>query len=80
MSLPVATTISGIDSMRVLRQNLKIARSFTPMTRTEMAAYRRRCADGAGDGRFELYKVTAQHDGPEGRSQHGIPSSEELSA
>ena len=26
MSLPVATTVSGIDSMRVLRQNLRIAR------------------------------------------------------
>lgn len=80
MSLPVATTLSGIDSMRVLRQNLKIAQGFRPMSRTEMAAYRRRCADAAADGRYELYKVTAQHDGPEGRAQHGIPSSEELSA
>jgi len=32
MSLPVATTISGIDSVDVLRQNLAIARGFTPMT------------------------------------------------
>src|SRR6202047_4232175 len=31
MSLPVATTISGIDSLAVLRQNLAIARGFTPM-------------------------------------------------
>ncbi|MEP6594205.1 MAG: aldo/keto reductase [Acidobacteriota bacterium] len=80
MSLPVVTTVSGIDSMKVLRQNLKIARNFKPMTNTEMAAYRRHCAEGAGDGRFELYKVTAQHDGAEGRSQHGIPSADELSA
>lgn len=80
MSLPVATTLSGIDSMRVLRQNLKIARGFTPMTRAEMAAYRKRCAGAAGDGRFELYKVTAEHDGTEGRAQHGFPSQEELSA
>ncbi len=80
MSLPVVTTVSGIDSMKVLRQNLKIARNFKPMTDTEMAAYRRRCAERAGDGRFELYKVTAQHDGAEGRSEHGFPSAEELSA
>ena len=32
MSLPVATTISGIDSMKVLRQNLAVASGFRPMT------------------------------------------------
>lgn len=32
MSLPVCTTLSGIDSLRVLRQNLRIARGFIPMT------------------------------------------------
>jgi aryl-alcohol dehydrogenase-like predicted oxidoreductase len=80
MSLPVTTTISGIDSLRVLRQNLKIAQGFRPMSRSEMTAYRRRTAPFAGDGRFELYKVTAEHDGPEGRSQHGFPSPDELPA
>ena len=28
MSLPVCTTVSGIDSMKVLRQNLRVARNF----------------------------------------------------
>jgi aryl-alcohol dehydrogenase-like predicted oxidoreductase len=78
MSLPVATTISGMDSMRVLRQNLRIARGFTPMTQAEMVAFRKRLADRAADGRFELYKTTAQHDGTEGREQHGFPSPQEL--
>jgi uncharacterized protein len=78
MSLPVATTISGIDSMRVLSQNLKIAQGFKPMTRAQMDAYRGRLAAIAADGRFELYKTTAQHDGVEGRAQHGFPSQEEL--
>src|SRR5260370_41846944 len=32
MSLPVATTISGIDSMGVLKQNLRVAADFTPFT------------------------------------------------
>ena len=31
MSLPVATTISGIDSLAVLRKNVKVASSFTRM-------------------------------------------------
>jgi predicted aldo/keto reductase-like oxidoreductase len=78
MSLPVATTISGIDSMRVLRQNLRIARAFEPMSSTEMQAYRRRLAAIAADGRFELYKTTAQHDGDVGREQHGFPSADAL--
>src|SRR5690242_3581554 len=56
MSLPVATTISGIDSLAVLRQNLQIARGFQLMTADEMEALRRRCAAVAGDGHLELYK------------------------
>ena len=76
MSLPVATTISGIDSMRVLKQNLKIAQGFRPMSRAQMDAHRRRLAGFAADGRFELYKTTARHDGEEGRKQHGFPQDE----
>ena len=76
MSLPVATTVSGIDSMRVLRQNLKIAQGFRPMSSREMEAHRRRLAELAADGRFELYKTTAKHDGEVGRKQHGYPTEE----
>ncbi len=78
MSLPVATTISGIDSLAVLRQNLAIARGFKPMTAEEMEALRRRCAPAAGDGHLELYKSTMKYDGDLGRGQHGIASHKEL--
>jgi len=78
MSLPVCTTVSGIDSMRVLRQNLQIARAFSPMTDRERKEYERSVEHDSRDGRFELYKTTAEHDGEEGRSQHGYPSQEEL--
>ena len=80
MSLPVATTVSGIDSMRVLKQNLKVAAGFRPMSGRAMAALRRRVAEEASDGRYELYKTTAMHEGPIGRAQHGYPSDQELSA
>ena len=80
MSLPVSTTVSGIDSMKVLRQNLKIARGFTPMSARQMDALRRRVREEAEDGRFELYKTTAMHEGTEGRKQHGFPDDEELTA
>lgn len=78
MSLRVATTISGIDSMRVLTQNLRVAADFKPFTMVQMERLRHRLAPLAADGRFELYKTTAQHDGGEGRAQHSFPSPEEL--
>jgi hypothetical protein len=76
----VATTISGMDSMAVLRRNVEIAAGFKPMSARQMEALRRRVREHAEDGRFELYKTTAMHDGTEGRRQHGYPSDEELSA
>ena len=78
MSLPVCTTVSGIDSVRVLRQNLKIARGFSPMSARERAAYERGLIDFALDGRFELYKSSAEHEGEVGRKQHGFPSQDEV--
>jgi aryl-alcohol dehydrogenase-like predicted oxidoreductase len=78
MSLPVATTISGIDSMRVLKQNVAIASGFTPLTAAQMERLRRRAWDVAGDGRFERYKTTAEHEGDEGREQHGFPSQADM--
>src|SRR5260370_23394860 len=78
MSLPVTTTISGIDSLAVLRQNLAIARGFQPMTADEMEALVRRCAVAAGDGHLELYKSTMKYDGDLGRGQHGLPSHKAL--
>ena len=78
MSLPVATTISGIDSLAVLRQNLAIARGFKPMSAEEMEALQKRCAGAAGDGHLELYKSTMKYDGDVGREQHGLPSHKEL--
>ena len=77
MSLPVATTVSGIDSLRVLRQNLRIARGFEPMPPSAMQALRARCAGDAADGRYELYKTTARHEGPVARKQHGFPAPDE---
>jgi aryl-alcohol dehydrogenase-like predicted oxidoreductase len=80
MSLPVATTVSGIDSMKVLRQNLRVAQGFRPMSKPRMDALRKRVRKEADDGRYELYKTTATHDGKVGRKQHGFPSDEELAA
>jgi uncharacterized protein len=74
MSLPgVTTSITGIDSLDVLHQNLQIAQNFTPMTEPEMQQLRDRCKQDAADGRFELYKLSLQFDNPEARLAHGFP-------
>ena len=80
MSLPVATTVSGIDSMKVLRQNLAIARGFLPMQEDELERLRKRCAAEAADGRFELFKTSKRFDGPPGRKQHKFPPIDDLAA
>jgi aryl-alcohol dehydrogenase-like predicted oxidoreductase len=57
LSLPVSTLVSGIDSVEVLRRNVRIARQFTPMSPAEMDRLRDRVADAAATGRFEDYKT-----------------------
>jgi uncharacterized protein len=69
----VTTTISGVDKLEVLRQNVKIARGFTPMTAQQMQALQDRTKRAAGDGRFELYKVSLKFDNPEARIAHNFP-------
>jgi predicted aldo/keto reductase-like oxidoreductase len=73
MSLPVAVTISGMDSLDVLRQNVKVARGFKPLDEGQMQALRDRAARYAADGRFEPYKVSLKFDNPQARLPHGFP-------
>jgi aryl-alcohol dehydrogenase-like predicted oxidoreductase len=79
MSIPgVSVTVSGIDSLGILHQNLAIAAGFKPMSAEQMQALRDRLASQAGDGHFELYKTTTHFDAAVGRAQHGYPTKEEL--
>src|SRR4029079_13525601 len=72
MSLPVSTTIVGMDSLDVVRANIRIARGFVPMSSAEMNALRARCAPTAADGRYEPYKVSLSYDNPVTRLPHGF--------
>jgi uncharacterized protein len=78
MSLPVATTISGVDTMQVLEQNLRVAVNFQPLASAEMQALREQCRSLAADGRCELFKMTTKYDGKIGREQHHFPTTQEL--
>jgi predicted aldo/keto reductase-like oxidoreductase len=73
MSLPVTTTITGIDKPEVLEQALEVAQGFQPMQAAAMQSLRDRCRGYAADGRFELYKLSLRFDNPEARLAHHFP-------
>jgi uncharacterized protein len=80
MSVPgVSTTISGMDSMEVLDQNLAILSTFKPLNEQQMNALREH-GRKFNDGRYELFKSTVKYDGDVGREQHQYPTVEELPA
>ncbi len=78
MSLPVAVTISGVDTLEVLHQNLAMARGFKPLEASAMQELRERCRPYAADGHLELFKMTVKYDGKVGREQHGYQSPDDL--
>lgn len=71
-SLPVSTVICGMDSVAMLRKNLKLAANFKPFHAGEMDALRQKARQAAGDGRFERYKTTQDFDGLPGQVAHGF--------
>jgi predicted aldo/keto reductase-like oxidoreductase len=73
MSLPVTTTITGMEKPEILQQNLRVAQNFQPMSTSEMRVLQDRVKDVAADGHFELYKVSIKFDNPEARMAHGFP-------
>ncbi|MBV8828633.1 MAG: hypothetical protein JO108_05345 [Acidobacteriaceae bacterium] len=72
MSLPVASTITGMDKLEIAVQDLKIAQNFEPLSRAAMDSLRDRCRTFA-DGRYELYKTSLKYDNPEARLTHSFP-------
>jgi aryl-alcohol dehydrogenase-like predicted oxidoreductase len=80
MSVPgVSATVSGMESMEVLDQNLEILSNFKPLAEEQMAALREHGRQ-FNDGRYELYKTTVKYESDLGRAQHGYPSSMDLPA
>ena len=80
MSVPgVSTTISGMDSMAVLNQNLEILRNFRALDGKAMSTLREHGRQ-YNDGRYELFKSSVKYDGDLGREQHNYPSAAELPA
>ncbi len=56
MSLPVVTTITGIDSMPIFDQAMGVARNFKPITQEAMASLLARTEAASANGQYEHYK------------------------
>ena len=73
MSLPVATVISGLDSLEVFRKNLRVAQEFAPLTEDERTNLLVRSKALAGDDASEPFKTTRDFDAKLGRIANGYP-------
>ena len=63
LNQPVSVVITGIDSDAVLDQALHAARTFKPLSETQVAAILDRTREAAMTGNFELFKTTPHYDG-----------------
>ncbi|HTS07964.1 MAG TPA: aldo/keto reductase [Candidatus Eisenbacteria bacterium] len=63
MNLPTSVVITGCDSIDILHQALKAARSFKPMNSSEVAALLAKTDTAAKNGEFERYKTSHDFDG-----------------
>ncbi|MEZ5401151.1 MAG: aldo/keto reductase [Bryobacteraceae bacterium] len=72
LSVPVSAQVVGITSMEQLKEDVAMARTFKPLSKAEMEAFRATVKDVAGDGRHEMFKSTKVYDGPHHRKQHGF--------
>jgi predicted aldo/keto reductase-like oxidoreductase len=63
MNLPTSVVITGCDSLEILESSLGAARSFKPMSESEVAALLGKTSEVAKNGQFELYKTTTNFDG-----------------
>jgi predicted aldo/keto reductase-like oxidoreductase len=63
MNLPTGVVITGCDSLEILQQALRAARTFKPMASGEVSKLLAKTAPAAAKGEFELYKTTHNFDG-----------------
>src|ERR1700676_2419574 len=63
MNLPTSVVITGCDSLKILQQALDAARSFKPMSQSEVATLLAKTARAAAKGEYELYKTSHHFDG-----------------
>lgn len=62
LNLPTSVVITGIESMKILKQALTAAETFKPLSSEQVAKLRLKSAEAASNGEYELFKTTSVHD------------------
>jgi predicted aldo/keto reductase-like oxidoreductase len=70
MNLPVSVVITGIDSLPILDQALNAAKSFQPMSGTQVSALLAKTQTIAQTGQLELYKTSHHFDTTEKKPEY----------
>jgi uncharacterized protein len=76
LSQGIATLVTGIDSMDVLKHNIATARNFKPLEGQELDALLAKVKPEAGDGRHEHFKSTQKFDSPYHQKQHHLTATD----
>jgi len=63
LNLPITAQITGIDTQEILDQALEAARTFKPLSSTDVASLLERTKPASQEGKFELYKTSNHFDG-----------------
>lgn len=73
MSLPIATLVSGMESIDVMQQNLAVAQNFVPLSDDERASILERSKAASANGTYEPFKTTDKFEAFEGRYANDYP-------
>ena len=73
LSLPISTLVCGIESQENLKQDIEMARSFSPFPKKVQEELLKSIYKEASDGRHEWFKSTQFFDSQYHRDQHGFP-------
>ncbi|MGA8733721.1 MAG: aldo/keto reductase [Terriglobales bacterium] len=63
LNLPTSVVITGCDSLPILQQALKVARSFRSLSKEQVNALLAKTEKAAQSGEYELYKTAHNFDG-----------------
>lgn len=72
LSQPVSVQCLGLSSVEEVKEAIRIARNFKPLTATEKQTLLSKIKDVQSDGRYELFKTSKRYDSAYHRTQHGF--------
>jgi hypothetical protein len=63
LNLPTSVVITGCNDQKTLDQAFEAARTFKPLSQSELSALLAKTREAALSGKYETFKTTSQADG-----------------